>query len=760
MRSGVVGALLGLLAGALWMPKPLLLGIGASILLILGWRHRHGWPGMALLGMALGWLWSGGDAWLRHHRQLPESLAGQDIVVEGQIVGLVETRWSFGRPGARFQFRVSHCRPVAGSGDCSALRTLLVSWYGHPSPLHSGEHWQLSVRLKPPRGLRNPGGFDYERHLYQRGIDATGYVRPWPNAERRRAAAGPSALRGRLAESLRERMQSLPHGAWLRALSTADQRDLDDTDWALLRATGTVHLFVVSGLHIGLVGGLVLAAVRGGVRMLPDRTGIPLSMVAVAIGAAGAYAALAGWGVPAQRAWLMFTIAALLWWSRRPLQPAFSLLVVAVAVLVLQPAAAWSAGFWLSFGAVAVILLAMMGRNPSPRGMAALWRVQWSVSLGLLVPLTLSGAPMAVVALPANLLAVPVVGSLVVPLNLLAVVFMDFCPGAAMWLWRGADALLGGVLIWLRWWAALQGAGWLPAQSSLLSWALALLGTLLWILPRGWPGRLWTPLLLAPLFLVRPTGPAPGEWQATVLDVGQGLAVVVETAHHQLVYDAGPRWDRYDSGERVVLPYLAWRGIRALDLLMVSHGDNDHAGGAPAIRRAFPGARVLSGEPTSGLGPASRCRAGQRWQWDGVEFRVLHPPVSGRLQRGSNARSCVLLIRGGGHRLILTGDIGIREEQEILTALRDDAEGLQALRDAVVIAAHHGSRTSSGAAWVRAVMPREVIFSTGWRHQFGHPHPEVVERYRHVGAGLWNTAEQGAVQIVVREGALYLKSTR
>lgn len=767
MRSGTIGLLLGLVLAAVAQPHPAGLAaaaLGLATLAATGRALPRSWR-LLLLGAAIGWSWAGWDAWQRGTRQLPENLAGQELELTGRIVGLLEARQSFGRPGLRFAFEVEGCRPLAVDGDCGALRTVLLSWYD-PPPLASGERWRVTARLKPPRGLHNPGGFDYQRHLYQRGIDATGYVRGEPAAQWLQEASGWTAVRAQLAETLRERMRTLPHGHWLRALSTGDQRDIGRGDWELLRATGTVHLFVVSGLHIGLVGGLLLGLIRFAGRCLPITADTALPAVLLAILAAGIYAALTGWGVPAQRAWLMFGAAALLWWSRRPLQPVTSLAMVAVLVLVVQPVAVWAPGFWLSFGAVAVILLAMLGRRPPARGLAALWRVQWTVSLGLLVPLGLLGAPLSAVSLPTNLVAVPVVATLVVPLNMLAVVLIDAWPDAAMWLWRFADTLLGWTLEWLEICAQLQGGGWLPAQTHPWSWMLAGLGALLWVLPRGWPGRIWAPLLLAPLFVLRPSTPALGEWRATVLDVGQGLAVVVETAQHRMLYDTGPRWGEYDSGERIVRPFLAYRGLHRLDLLMVSHADVDHAGGAPYIHDTLPVTRALSGEPVAGAAPASRCRTGQRWQWDGVEFEVLHPSAAAT----GNASSCVLLVSGGGHRLLLTGDIGVRQELEILHRLQarfgDDLEpnrpgaDLEAVQRAVMVAAHHGSRSSSGSAWVAALQPSEVIFSAGWRHHFGHPHPEVVERYRLSGARLWNTAKHGAISVFTERGRLRVKASR
>jgi len=765
--SWMTGALLGLMAGALFMPRPAwsLTWALAGLALAAGLgRLGQGGPVLValLLGWVPGWLWSGGDAWLRHQRQLDPELVGQDLVLQGRVTGLVENRPAHGRPGARLLFRVQHCRPLEEGGEhrCSALRRVRLSWY-QPPPVQAGQQWQLVVRLRPPRGLSNPGGFDQGRHLYRNGIDAIGYVRDRPPAQMLGERPGFDAWRARLADELAERLEPRPGQGWLRALAAADQRGLSDEDWALLRATGTVHLFVVSGLHIGLAGGLLLAGLRAGMRALPDRGGAPGAVVLVAVLLAAAYAGLAGWGIPARRAWLMFAALATLWWSRRAQQPLFSLLWVAVVVLALQPVSAWAPGFWLSFGAVALLLLARSGRVPAGRRLGVLLHIQWAIFLGLMLPLTALGAPVSPLGLPANLVAVPLVGGVVVPVNLLAVALMTPAPALADGLWWLADGVLSGVLAWLKWLASWQASlGWQAPQIAPLHAALALGGSLLWLLPRGWPGRLGAPLLLAPALLTRPELPDPGEWRAAVLDVGQGLAVVVETAGHRLVYDAGPSGEHYDSGRGVVLPWLARRGHRSVDLLMVSHNHNDHAGGAPAVLDAMAPPRVLTGEPVTGLAPASRCRAGQRWRWDGVAFEVLHPVDTVFDPRGSNDHSCVLLVDNGRHRLLLTGDIGRREELEILRRLADQPGGRKRLRGAVLVAPHHGSRTSSGPAWVNAVAPPHVLVSAGWKHHFGHPHPEVVERYQRAAARVWSTAEHGALLLETRGQQLRLQSTR
>lgn len=749
MRSGMIGLLLGLLAGAALEPSPPTgLLVTAALLFQAGLFRRYQPIKVVLLCGLLGWLWSGWGALQQRQSRLPEALARQDLRLQGRIVGLLEPRQAWGQDGVRFEFVVEQCQPLhIEHTACSKLQRILLSWYGGPLP-RSGETWQLTVRLKPPHGLQNPGGFDYARYLYQRGIDATGYVRQSPPAERLAAAAGWTAWRAQWAAELKHQLKGFAQARWLRALALGDQRGLTDADWELLKATGTVHLFVVSGLHISLVGGLVWAVVRIVTRLWPAPVHWSLLAIIVAWLAATTYAVLAGWGLPAQRAWLMFSLGLLIAWHRRQVQPLTALLGVAVAVLLLQPSAIWSQGFWLSFTAVAAILMSVCGRRLRRAKGRGFLSAQWAVWLGLLVPLLLWGGPLAPVALPANLLAVPLTTALVVPLNLLAVLCMNFWPEGAAGLWLLADGFLRFLQEWLQTWVEWQGNGWLLPERPAWVWGLALLGSLTLLLPRGWPGKSLGVLLLLPALTWQPELLPEGEWRATVIDVGQGLAVLVETRHHRLLYDAGPRLGTFDTGRLVVVPYLVRRNVSALDLLMVSHGDSDHSGGALAVMAALPVKRVLSGEPVAGVAPASRCRAGQHWTWDGVRFSVLLPDRSGAT---GNAASCVLVVDNGRHRLLLTGDIGYRQELKLLPIMTG-------LEGAVVVAPHHGSRSSSSATWVAALKPAWGIFSAGRFNRFNHPDPTVVERYQTAGARLWNTAEQGAVSLVTARGEIHVET--
>lgn len=612
---------------------------------------------------------------------------------------------------------------------------LRLSWHGAP-PLAAGELWRLAVRLKRPRGLANAQGFDYEAWLTARRIGATGTVK---TGERLAAGAGPSAWR----DGLRGALLTVPaHGreGALAALVLGDGTGLSAADWQVLQATGTIHLLVISGQHVALLGGLLYALVLGLFRLGLWPSGWPWLPCACALALAGAlaYGWLAGFGVPVQRACVMLGIVLLWRWRFRHLGAWLPLLAALSLVLVVEPLASLQPGFWLSFGAVALLVWCFSGRLASPGGWLLLLRVQWAMTLGLLPLLVGLGLPVSLSGLLANLLAVPWVGIGVVPLALLGTLLLPL-PG------------VGGGLLWL---AGLQ-LDWLFRLLALLAelapawpfaavpaWALLLgvSGALLALLPAGLPMRLFGMLMLLPLLWP----PAPripeGHAEVRVLDVGQGLAVLVRTAGHELLYDAGPAAGGFDTGEKVVLPALRGLGVAGLDVLLLSHADRDHAGGARALLAGLLVERLLSGEPAAlrlALN-AESCRDGERWQWDGVDFTTWH---WAQADNGNDA-SCMLRVEARGERLLLTGDIGVGAEAWLRASGRE-------LGADWLLAPHHGSRSSSSAPFIAAVAPQAVLLSRGWGNGFGHPHPLVLARYRAAGVRIHDTAREGALRLLL-----------
>ena len=671
--------------------------------------------------------------------QLPAPLAGRDLLVQGVVRGLPES--SAG--AARFRFHVMRYRTSEDSEWLSLPLPVQLRWYRRAPVLAPGDLWQLKLRLKPPHGFANPGGFDYERWLLVQRIRATGYVRSHPG-NRRRATEACCVIdrwRGRLAQFVDRRLEGTAAGL-VRALSIGDRGGLDPHAWDVMRITGTAHLMAISGLHIGLVAGFAFVLTRRlwGMSGLSNRWPAPAAAALAAVAAAAVYALMAGFALPAQRALIMVAVFMSALLVRRSVSPWRSLTLALWLVLLRDPLAALSPGFWLSFGAVGWILYGVAGRHGVSGRMAAAVRVQLALSVGLLPVMLIGFQQWPLLAPLANLFAVPWTGLLAVPMILVAALLYPFSPGLSGGLFEAAGWVLA--LLWrcLEWLAAWPDTLWVQALPA--AWvALPLAaGLLLWLAPAGMPARLSAAFLVVPLMLVKPEQPQSGAVWLALLDVGQGLSAVVRTRRHVLVYDAGPRFPSgFDTGSAVVTPYLTEMGIGRIDRLLISHADNDHIGGARALFERFDVRSVLSGTPDAiDWARAQPCRRGQSWVWDGVRFDILSPSHG----RGGNNGSCVLRVTSAaGQRVLLPGDIESPVEQTLV-----EQEG-QRLRSEVLVAPHHGSRTSSTRPFVAAVQPRYVLFAAGYANRFGFPKTDVAARYRALGATAFVTGREGAVTV-------------
>ncbi len=679
-----------------------------------------------------------GAAWfaLHAHWQLAERLPAADDRLQATATFVIEDFPR--RRGRAVTF-------VARAADPGLPGRVRLNWYESQSTPRIGELWRFTVVLRAPRGLANPGGFDYERWLFTRGIGATGYVR---GDGRRLGEPGPGRLawwRSRLESRL---ASALPDGTGrgvMVALATGSRHRLDAASTELFQATGTSHLMAISGLHVGLVAGLVFALAG----RLPGVGGRDRAAL-LGLAAATAYGLLAGFATPVRRALLMLGTVVLAGRWRRPIGPATGLGLALIVVLVVQPLDCLTPGFALSFAAVAAIL-AIAGSDAAGAGgsagagrLRALASLQWRLWV-LLAPLTLLFFDrVAWSAIPANLVAIPAFGLFVVPATLVggaaaAAGGVAGRPGA--WLLMLCHEVLDLLLAFLTWLATLPGAGYQPPGRGPVVIALVAIATLPLLLPRGLPGR-WIPVCLTlSLLLWRGSGITPGCVRADVLDVGQGLAVVLRTRNHAMLYDAGPAYaSGSDAGERVVVPALRALGVQRLDLMMLSHADNDHAGGAGSVAAAVAVARVTSGEPGEVAGlDAGACERGGRWSWDGIHFRVVWPPAAGA---AGNDSSCVLEVSAGERRLLLPGDIERDSERRLLAA--------GGLRPAdVVLMPHHGSSTSSTMPLVEAVTPGFAIATAGWRNRWGFPRPEVARRWQAGGARVISTGEYGALAVTL-----------
>jgi competence protein ComEC len=711
------------------------------------------------LGAALasGFLWAAAFAHLRLAERLAPELEGKDL----EVVGVVSSLPAATDRGLRFQFDLE--TPAPG-----LPRRALLAWYRSPlaeeasAPLeaavHPGERWLFTVRLRLPHGHLNPHGFDYEAWLLERGIGATGYVRA-RGAQRLLGHRDSLADRVEQArEAVRERFRRVlgetPSAGILAALAVGEQRAIANEEWRLFARTGVTHLMSISGLHVTLVSGLLAWLVQALWRRVPR---LALALPArkagaiAAIAAAFAYTLLAGFAVPAQRTFYMVAVVALALWSGRIASPAGTLALALAVVTLLDPWAVLQAGFWLSFGAVALIFHVSSGWSArEPRALQWL-RVQWAITVGLAPAALFLFAQVSVVGPLANAVAIPLVSAVITPLALAAAAMpVDALVHLAEWLTQG-------LLQYLDWCAQLPAAAWQQHAPPLWATLLALAGTAWLLLPRGFPWRSLGAALMLPAFALPAPAPAQGEAWITTLDAGQGLAVVVRTANHALLYDAGPAFGPdSDSGERIVAPYLRATGVARLDALVLTHNDADHTGGAWSVLAAMEVGRVLHSlppaHPVLALAPvAQRCARGMAWAWDGVRFEVLHP-AQGSAARRRNDESCVLRVATAGGAMLLTGDIERGAEAELVRA------GLA--RADLLLVPHHGSRTSSSADFLAAVQPRHAIAAVGYRSRFGHPHPEVLGRYAAAGLEFLRTDRDGAVTARLGAGAAALQTER
>jgi competence protein ComEC len=792
-------AILGLVGGAAWLQAQALLpgagtlaaclfGALAALLLVPRCTARGGARARLLraalcaaAGALAGFAWAAFVAHGALAHALPKSSEGRDVEVTGTIDSLPSRQGG----STRFHFAVE--------SPSSIPPRIVLSWYagsrggGAALPeLLPGERWRLKVRLQRPHGNANPHGFDYELWLLEQGIRATGYVRAEGRNERlsnfvpslhNAVERARYAIRAHIAAALPDAR----YAGVIAALAMGDQRSIAQQDWLTFNRTGIAHLVSISGLHITMIAGLAawLCGWLWRMSFFVPQWQLPLRLPAVRIAvlagfiSAAAYVALAGFGVPAQRTLYMLAVVAAAVWLDRMAAISHVLALAAGVVVILDPWAVMWPGFWLSFGAVAVILYATIGRmrwahapaqpaaqkaSPVPvwaeggrvaraaAGLRLAAVTQLAVTVGL-VPLTmLLFAQVSVVSPIANAIAIPVISLLVTPLALMGSVLPAMLAAPVL---QSAHWLLSTLFDLLQWLAAQPFAVWSAPEPGWPVFALALAGTMWMLAPRGWPLRwlglaCWLPLLAA-----RPESPPPGVLRAIAFDVGQGMAILLETSKHRLLYDTGPAYTpETNAGNRVILPYLRARGINALDGMIVTHGDSDHSGGALSILRDIPTGWLLSSLPAGHpIAAAARhhahCAAGQQWEWEGIRFEMLHPAPASHQDPAArpNARGCTLRVSAKGGSILLPADIEAPQEAALVASAREK------LRADVLLAPHHGSGTSSTPAFLAAVQPRHALFQVGYRNRYRHPRADVLERYRAFGAAAWRTDTGGAISL-------------
>ncbi|ARU31718.1 DNA internalization-related competence protein ComEC/Rec2 [Sulfuriferula sp. AH1] len=714
------------------------------------WRRVRG---SVLLGFwfALGFFYTAGLAQQRLADALPSAWEGVDVAVVGVVAGLPVTT----ERGQRFGFDIERVlTPGAVVPQHVQLSTYRTGFNGKPLPdaltVHAAQRWQLTVRLRRPHATQNPHVMDMEAQWFAHDIRTLGMVRE--RSEHRLLTvqvAEPhylvEAVREHIAARFDRVLADAPYAGVLKALAIGDQSAIPSAQWQLYQRTGITHLISISGLHVTMLSGLAFALCYALWRRSTRLTlWLPARRAAVLIGAlaALAYVVLAGFGVPAQRTLYMLWVVAIALWTGRTLAPTRILAWALLVVVLIDPWAVLAAGFWLSFGAVAVLLFATGSRVGEQHWLREWWQTQWAVTLALAPILLLLFGQLSTVSPLANAFAIPLLSFLITPLALLG----SFPGMDAPLHW--AHALMAAC-VWLLQMLA-HWPMWQQAEPGRWAVGLALLGALWWLMPRGFPARWLGAVWMLPALLVTVPQPVPGAIWISAIDVGQGLAVLVRTAHHALLFDAGPRYNsEADSGSRIIAPYLRGEGITRLDRLVLSHDDNDHTGGAASILGAMPVAAVMTSLPATHpvfdhyAQSILRCEAGQSWDWDGVHFAVLHPTAGSYADNAvkDNHRSCVLKLSSAGGSVLLPADIEAKDEIQLL------ATEPAALRANLLIAPHHGSRTSSIPEFIAAVQPAMTVFTVGYNNRFGHPRSDVVARYRDAGSQLFRSDADGLVNV-------------
>ncbi len=684
-----------------------------------------------------------------------------------------------------------------------------------------GQVWRAALILRTPRGLVNPHGFDYEGHAFARNVRALGRVRGVPIWQRDEPWGSLSVVVGRVRQTLRARMrQNLGqklYAAVLIALAIGDQDSVRAEHWRVFNLTGITHLVSISGSHVTMIaamGGWLMLMVGRRLRFrqralcewIPARVLAAFASVVVGLG----YCLLAGWGVPARRTFFMLLVVCLALMLRLPVSMSGVLCFAAGALVVIDPWAPLATGFWLSFGAVAVLFSAAqatLAHTDMKRVWQRVWialceatRLQWLITIAMTPPLAFLFQQVSLSSPFANALAIPVVSFIVTPMALL-VALLSVLPNVDLltsWLGMLAHAALHGVLIPITWiaqapWSAVDVAAmplvWLVISLAGTVWALAPLGT-----PVRWTG--W--FLMLPALAWQPERPAHGDWTLTAMDVGQGAAILVRTAGHNLLFDVGPSMGQTDAGQRVVIPLLRALGVRAIDAAVLSHADLDHTGGLESIyaehaiplsyasfdiagllherlrrRRRRSDMRRTESYDSSESEPTflrnlyvRRCESGVTWRWDGVTFYFLHPGQAqnnvvgvnkvgkGASKVRTNAQSCVLKISGSHHTALLPGDLPAQQERGLVTQYGD------VLNVDVVVVPHHGSASSSSPEFVRAVRPGHAVALVGYRNRFAHPDGQVESGWRRAGAAVWRSDSHGAVTVSSKQTELTVVGQR
>ena len=685
---------------------------------------------------------------IAHHQltaTLPKQLEGKLIFAQGKIISIPETYLN----AVHFDFLIQsllHNRSIQYPINVH-IKGYLYKNLNIATHFKKGDIWQLPLRLHRPRGFWNPGSFDYQAELFKQNICATGYILekfPLYLIQHTNSYYFIDNLREKITKNIKKVLPGSSLTGLISALTTGMRKEITEELWQIMRGSGTNHLFAISGLHLAFITGIIYWIVRFIYCRIPYVTlYIPAPKIAsvLTLFLAIFYSALAGFAIPTQRALLMLSIFSLAIIKRRYLTRCHSFHLALLIILIIEPFAILSASFWLSFVAVLLIFYAVSNRIKPLKNWNAWCRIQLTVSLGL-IPLSLFFFhQISWISFAANLIAIPSIEFLILPLSLLGSLLSLVCYDFGHQLLIFAEQLLK--LLWkllnffskipfTQYYAYLSN-GWLLTSS--------LIGILLILAPKGMPTRWLGFIWILPLFFIETQRPQYGEIWIHLLDVGQGLASVVRTQHHVLIYDTGPRLSSsYDAGKLVLLPFLQTIGVNKVNLMVISHGDNDHSGGAMIILKQIKVDKVLSSIPKKFLPKiVNFCEEKMHWQWDGINFEILYPPS--KLRYLGNNSSCVLKISNNLHSILLAGDIEKRAEKYLVDTKQKN------LQSTILIVPHHGSKTSSSIEFLNYVQPIYALFPTGFHNRFKFPHKIVLNRYHRLGSKIYDTAIDGAITL-------------
>ena len=667
--------------------------------------------------------------------QLSSSLENKDILVSGIVADIRSEHDRF------IQFVFQMDKASIQYHQHQIPQRVILSWYQPDEELHISQFCSFTVRLKKHWRYANPGSFDTEKIMFLHGIGARGYIRSGECKNFKKHQLGKVSLRENWLKKFKTDSRKYNNSHLMSALSFGDREEMEYHDWKILRNTGTSHLLAISGLHLSAISAVIYFIMCYALRCsatICNRWPAQKMAALCAIFAAIFYAYLADFSLPTQRALIMVCIGLLAIILNKPVVSFNVLSAALIIVLINNPMSTLSAGFWMSFLAVFFIFVFIKCINTKNR-LTKIIFLQFFLG-ATLFPVSLWFFSQASIIAPiVNLIAVPIVSLLILPLLLLSVLlslmnshFVHYLLSIVNvlfdWLWQSLE------------WAATTTLSFIDFYPSLLGVIACVIGLLILIQPSGLPGKYLSSFLISSLFFIQLPKIQPNQMRMTVLDVGQGLSVVLETANHAMIYDVGPRsFSGFSTGHSVVLPYLRYRGITSLDLAIVSHNDNDHSGGVFAlIKQDMVETLMVSNQPE--LYPTEHivlCRSGLAWKWDGIYFEILHPPEN--WQSNDNNRSCVLQISHSSGKILLVGDIEKTAENWLVDQYGDN------LGSEILLVPHHGSTSSSSYRFVGRVHPQTAVFSAGYMNRYGFPHATIMQRYQEYGAQLVDITHEGAV---------------